>query len=169
LLLLFIHNPRFETDLYVADLYSTANLVINLTLKQGIVNALHFRSHSFHENLPRYFRCLFQLALKPTTTTSAGPPANTEVAESVLNRACVLARDTAQSATNQQPLYPDDELEWLATTAFNQAVDFYLASRDKDCQRWGQRAIELAGLMHDDQGTLAKLLREKFAGLRAAE
>jgi hypothetical protein len=106
----------------------------------------------------------------PQSTGSTSSPvsatSNTAVAELVLNRASILAHEMNQPpVADQQIFYPDDELEWLATTAFNQAVDSYLASRDQDSQRWGQKAIELSELMRDDKGALTRLLKDNFAKL----
>ncbi|KAL2219458.1 meiosis protein SPO22/ZIP4 like-domain-containing protein [Thermoascus aurantiacus ATCC 26904] len=123
-----------------------------------------FLSSLFRERLPRYLRCLFQLALTPTGAEPSTSITDTAVAESVLDQAYVLARDIRHSR-NQQPPYPDEELEWLAMMAFNQAVDFYLASADEDCRRWGRKAIELADLMQGDRGAVGRLLRGKFERL----
>jgi hypothetical protein len=61
--------------------------------------------------------------------------------------------------------YPEEELEWLSTTAFNRAVDFYLASDDVASKRWSQKALDLAELMQDN-GTLYRVLRGKFSCLK---
>lgn len=67
--------------------------------------------------------------------------------------------------------YPSEELEWLASTAFNRAVDFYLAGQDADCKCWVDRALELAALLagngRGSQGgrSLLDVLREKYEGL----
>ena len=45
--------------------------------------------------------------------------------------------------------YPEEELEWLATTTFNRAIDFYCASDEVACKRWAERALTLAGLFDD--------------------
>ena len=60
--------------------------------------------------------------------------------------------------------YPEEELEWVATTAFNQAVDFYCTSQDASCRQWAEKAVSLADL-NDDNGRLHRLLQEKFLGL----
>ncbi len=49
-------------------------------------------------------------------------------------------------------VYPPEELEWLATTAFNRAVDFYCASDDDGCKRWAEKALTLAGLLDQSAG-----------------
>ncbi|KAL8780846.1 MAG: hypothetical protein Q9194_000700 [Teloschistes cf. exilis] len=47
--------------------------------------------------------------------------------------------------------YPTEELEWVATTAFNRAVEFYSTSQDKTCRRWAEKAISLAELNNDGE------------------
>ena len=82
------------------------------------------------------------------------------MAEDVLDQAYSLARDGQHSSAS----YPEEELEWLATTAFNQAVDFYLASADAESRHWVQKALDLAGVMHD--GRLQQVLRSKAEELQ---
>ena len=44
-------------------------------------------------------------------------------------------------------------MEWLATTIFNRAIDFYCASDEVACKGWAERALTLAGLF-DDVGSI---------------
>lgn len=104
------------------------------------------------DRISRWLRCLFELALG----------SDVQVAEEVLEHACTLARDVPREKT---PGYPQEELEWLATTAFNRAIDFYLASDDISSKRWCGKALDLARLMSDD-GSLHGVLQEKFACLK---
>lgn len=60
--------------------------------------------------------------------------------------------------------YPAEELEWLATTTFNKAVDFYCASQNVECRRWAEKALSIADSMAD-RGALHELLQTKFMGL----
>lgn len=60
--------------------------------------------------------------------------------------------------------YPVEELDWIATTTFNRAVDFYCTSQDEACRRWAEKAISLATL-GDDGGQLHQLLQNKYLGL----
>lgn len=60
--------------------------------------------------------------------------------------------------------YPAEELEWLATTTFNKAVDFYCASQDVECRCWAEKALNIADSMADG-GVLHELLQSKFMGL----
>ena len=66
---------------------------------------------------------------------------------------------------DQIPAYPSEELEWLATTAFNRAVDFYSSSQDADCKRWAEIAIGIANFV-GDEGALRELFQTKYMGLR---
>lgn len=69
------------------------------------------------------------------------------------------------NSEEQKPApYPAEELEWIATTTFNRAVDFYCASQDDASRRWAEKAISLANLGNDD-GHLHKLLQNKYLGL----
>jgi hypothetical protein len=139
----------------------------NLTKPQDIICIFHsspspfFSAGAFHQKLPRYLRCLFQIALEAKDYS---------LAESVLHQAIVLARDgladtDTDTETDLPFVYPSDELKWLATMAFNRAVDLYLASADEDCQTWGEIALTLAGLIKDDGGALSRMLRQNYAKL----
>ena len=61
--------------------------------------------------------------------------------------------------------YPAEELEWLATTSFNRAVDFYCASQDDVCKRWAEMALAVANDIKDG-GQLHDLLQTKYLGLK---
>jgi len=61
---------------------------------------------------------------------------------------------------------PQEETEWMVTTAFNQAADWYGVGEDEKCKRWATTAIRLAHCLVDD-GRLERLLREKFESLKA--
>ncbi|RMJ26140.1 hypothetical protein PHISP_02985 [Aspergillus sp. HF37] len=132
-----------------------------------------------HKALPnqtallRYLRCLFQLALpSPSSSTlSRSPPqggseaddnTNASIAEAVLDQILALGR-RSRSHQGSGSEYPAEELEWLATTTFNRAVDFYRESEDADCRRWAGKAIEVAELV--DGGALGQLLRRNLGML----
>ncbi|GLA91221.1 hypothetical protein AtubIFM61612_005553 [Aspergillus tubingensis] len=108
------------------------------------------------QTLPRYIRCLFQLSLDA---------AEYQLAESILDQSLILAQERHAEAGNNSnpslPSYPEDEIRWLSTVAFNRAVDYYLAAADADCRRWAGKAISLADMAQDD-GALGRLLREKL-------
>lgn len=116
-------------------------IIINSIAQNGKINT---------SKLSRWIRCLFQLALD----------SNMKVAEEVLDQAYALARDRQSSSS----AYPEEELEWLATTAFNRAVDFYLESVDAESRRWVQKALDLAAMMRD--GGLKRVLKSKAEELQ---
>lgn len=60
--------------------------------------------------------------------------------------------------------YPTEELEWLATTAFNQAVDCYNERRYDECHTWADLATNLAHYASDG-GALERQCHEKRAKL----
>ncbi|PGH12790.1 hypothetical protein AJ79_04014 [Helicocarpus griseus UAMH5409] len=139
-------------------------------LQQIITNMIRCGQAKSVGKISRWIRCHFKLGLY----------SDVEMAESVLDQAYVFARDShahhqqneerekEQQESQTAPLpncYPEEELEWLSTTTFNRAVDFYAESNDEASRRWGQKAVDLAGLMHDG-GSLYRVLKEKFEGLR---
>lgn len=66
----------------------------------------------------------------------------------------------------QQPdRYPKTELEWLATSAFNRAIDYYVGDDDAKCRIWGEKAMTVAQWL-EDEGQLRDLLMGKFAALQ---
>lgn len=183
--------------LYELSRYETSYLTDRHGL---IIQAIICTNHkSFPgSTLPRYLRVLFQLTLSsspsPSSVSNSAPSFNsamnddntndnTTIAETVLDQILFLARkshSTIHSNTGQQspsntspgtsPPYPREELEWLASTTFNRAVDFYRVSADAECKRWAGKAIEVAELVdrgskrgsdHDGVG-LAGLLRGKL-------
>ncbi|BCS26477.1 uncharacterized protein APUU_51188S [Aspergillus puulaauensis] len=109
-------------------------------------------------HLPRHLRCLFSLSIHAEEYI---------LAESVLDQALILARDSPNSTRSTSTPYPKDELQWLATTAFNRAVEFFLVSADEECRRWAGKAIALAdSISGDDGGELGRLLRRNLARLQ---
>ncbi|KAL8987353.1 MAG: hypothetical protein Q9177_003426 [Variospora cf. flavescens] len=87
-----------------------------------------------------------------------------EVGPSDIGDQCVSSAKEVTLAKQKPGHYPAEELEWIATTAFNRAVDFYYASQDDACRRWAGKAISLANL-GDDHGQLHELLQNKYMGL----
>lgn len=60
--------------------------------------------------------------------------------------------------------YPPTELEWLATTAFNHAVDHYVQEKDDRCKLWAEKALQLAEWAEKGSG-LRSALMQKYSGL----
>lgn len=70
----------------------------------------------------------------------------------------------APAPQGQHP-FPPEELEWLVTVSFNQAVDAYNARRDDECNTWADLATNLAHYA-DDGGGLEKRVQESRMKLR---
>lgn len=115
-------------------------------------------TNGLNTHLPRHLRCLFSLSIQAEEYI---------LAESVLDQALILARESPNSTRSTSTPYPKDELQWLATTAFNRAVEFFLVSADEECRRWAGKAIALADLISGDDGCeLGRLLRRNLARLQ---
>ncbi|KAK2758343.1 hypothetical protein FQN54_004191 [Arachnomyces sp. PD_36] len=123
----------------------TTSLLLTHPISQIIIKSISQSTKTSNTKLSRWIRCLFQLSLD----------SNLKVSEEVLDTAYALARDQQSSSS----AYPEEELEWLSTTAFNKGVDFYLESADTESRRWVQMALDLARVMRD--GGLLRVLKAK--------
>ncbi|KAI9880696.1 MAG: hypothetical protein M1830_001329 [Pleopsidium flavum] len=143
-----------DPDVYgtLADitLCSEAPTPIMLSTLQKIVNVTWRLEGNSVTKLSRWIRCLFQIALT----------SDINIAEHLLDQIVNVAKDTK---VKPDP-YPREELEWLATTTFNRAVDYYCASDDGACRRWAEKALSIASL-NEDGGALHNTLQSKYSGL----
>ena len=57
--------------------------------------------------------------------------------------------------------YPGDELQWLATMAFNKAVDALLSNETGECSVWAEAALELARFAADNGALHAHLTQKR--------
>jgi hypothetical protein len=118
--------------------------------------------------LAKYMRCLFQVAISD----------NSEIAEQLLDQVHEHAEQASEVSrhcpyllyrlliipqTNQ--CYPTEELEWVATTAFNHAVDLYCGEKDEAAKNWAYKAVNVAHFCSDG-GALERLLQDKLVGLK---
>ncbi|KAL8812531.1 MAG: hypothetical protein Q9223_001013 [Gallowayella weberi] len=125
------------------------NEVVIATLQQ-IVNLVWLQDLGNIDRLARWIRCLLTLALS----------SNIEMAENLIDQVYSIVQSSKARTVN----YPAEELEWVATTTFNRAIDFYCAAQDGACRRWAEKAMGLAALMGDER-RLHRLLQDKFLGL----
>jgi len=125
----------------------------------------------------RWIRCIVQMILdrrppqqsQPTLNTDMDSRKDTSVDDTnlslvneVVAQALILARDAAahnksqaqwraqESKAEKTPTtksYPSEELEWLATSLFNLAVDLYVAERENLAKKWAEKALEVADLL----------------------
>lgn len=143
-LVLVIHSCVLKADLdgsYQAKILAVLQKIINLSWRHGSRDIT---------KLARWIRCLFQISLS--------------FDENISLQCLDQATNIAQKRQNEPNHYPASELEWLATTSFNRAVDFYCASDDANCKLWAEKALSLAAVA-EDKGALRDLLFEKYSGL----
>ncbi|KAK1761225.1 meiosis protein SPO22/ZIP4 like-domain-containing protein [Echria macrotheca] len=100
--------------------------------------------------LAKYTRCLFQATL----------PLDDGLAIRLLDEACSKARELREGDAS----WPEDELEWMATTAFNHAIDCYGVHEVERAKEWAARAINLAHYC-GDEGGLERTLQERYLRL----
>ena len=118
--------------------------------------------------LAKYMRCLFQVALSD----------NPLVAEQLLDQIYYVAEESSKVAvqirlgrlqslhyTQTDAPYPSEELEWVATRAFNHAVDLYCSDDDDGCRNWAGKALNIARFCPDN-GALERVLQTKLLGLK---
>lgn len=139
---------------------------------QQIINMTWQLNNGCIDKLSRWIRCLFSLALSET-----------DIAVQLLDQAVTIAEDARKVCDStcsrhdsvdltqvfspplqQSKLFPPEELEWLATTAFNRAIDFYCTSQDALCRLWVEKALALSNLC-EDGGALHEVLQQKYQGL----
>lgn len=122
--------------------------------------------------LARWIRCLFQMTLSISPDMALKCVVN---ASSIANRSstvqvwifCKLATLCHVLLTVSLQRYPKDELAWLATSAFNHAVDLYCAD-DKELSRsWAENALNLAMAIGQNTG-LHAALQAKLLRLQAS-
>ncbi|TVY49609.1 hypothetical protein LOCC1_G000373 [Lachnellula occidentalis] len=101
--------------------------------------------------LAKYMRCLFQIALSD----------NIEIAEQLLDQ----VQQHAHEAQDTDQPYPTAELDWIASKAFNHAVDLYCGGQDIACKNWASKALNIAHYCADN-GALERLFQTKYAGLK---
>lgn len=76
--------------------------------------------------------------------------------------------ESADKEPKQPDRYPATELEWMATSSFNRAIDYYVAENDEKCRLWAEKAMTVAQWLSDD-GQLRDLLMGKFAALQLSK
>ncbi|RAK93126.1 hypothetical protein BO79DRAFT_137540 [Aspergillus costaricaensis CBS 115574] len=156
-------NERLSSVFLDGILRSEGQLNAKVQAVKTLLRTLHASPSPFLDKstfiiqtLPRYIRCLFQLSVDA---------AEYQLAETILDQSLSLVQGRhAKAGKNDNlspPGYPEDEIRWLSTVAFNRAVDYYLAAADADCRRWAGKAISLADMAQDDGG-LGRLLRRKL-------
>lgn len=128
-------------------------VMVTINILKQLTNAAWTLSTLPITTLGRYYRCLFRLSLQLPSPSPVPLELLTQIA------------GLAEQAKESEIPYPDDELEYLSTTAFNKAVDYYCIEDDENCQSWANSAVEISGFINDG-GSLRGLLQERLVGLR---
>ncbi|KAF2258604.1 SPO22-domain-containing protein [Lojkania enalia] len=172
-LVLVIHSSVVKAN---ADVKYQAKL---LSVIQKIINLTWHQSNNDISKLSRWVRCLFRLALGFDETISLrclDQASQVAAARQGVSLADVLASIPSTLPPSSSPSksadfgvkgsdpYPAFELEYLATTSFNHAVDYYLANDVARCKAWAEKAFAVAQWA-DDRGQLRGLLMKKYSDL----
>ena len=101
----------------------------------------------------KWIRCMVQLIIDGAgkALVEEGDYLNLALLKSIVEETAQLVQTVA---------YPKEELEWLATTIFNLAVDLYVAEKDGAGQDLAARSLQFATAM-EDKG-LEGVLRDKM-------
>jgi hypothetical protein len=146
---------------------TTSDLLARIPgVMEKIINTC-WRNNKDITRLARWIRCLFQMTLDTDSVISLR----------CLDQASAIA---SKAATCHIPeAYPSEELEWLASTAFNHAVDLWFAGVEdqangqeegnEQARVWAEKALMLAGSVGgvgDGMQGLHKVLRDKWMKLK---
>ncbi|KAK3387485.1 meiosis protein SPO22/ZIP4 like-domain-containing protein [Podospora didyma] len=149
LLHILVDRPDARENGIIEELCVAFEAVLYSTLRK-IINEIWVLESFDAVKMAKYTRCLFQATL----------PLDDALAMKLLDEACSKARELRGA----QASWPEEELEWMATTAFNHAIDYYSARENDLAQQWATKAINLSHY-RDDEGSLERLLQEKFLRL----
>ncbi|KAK0634593.1 meiosis protein SPO22/ZIP4 like-domain-containing protein [Bombardia bombarda] len=122
-------------------LYSTMRKIVNEIWVLETFDAV---------KLAKYTRCLFQATL----------PLDDGLTMSLLDEACNKARELRENEGS----WPEEELEWMATTAFNHSIDCYGAHESERAKEWATKAMNLAHYCSDGGG-LERALQGRYMSL----
>ncbi|KAF2741108.1 SPO22-domain-containing protein [Polyplosphaeria fusca] len=146
---------------------------------QKIINQAWRSSNKDMAKLSRWLRCLFQLALtidedislKCLEHASQFAAARHGVSDTISAHEHVPDTPPPTSPLKSADMegkdsnhYPPTELEWLASTSFNQAVEYYLQENEEKCNTWADHALNVAQWA-DDGGRLRNALLERRKAL----
>ncbi|CAI6268821.1 unnamed protein product [Periconia digitata] len=175
-LVLIIHSNIVAADAsrkYQSMILSVLQKIINTTTRQNGNDV---------DKIARWIRCLFQLALpfdenvslrcvEQATTFAASRKDNNDIRPdsasslTVADLEILFADEMDQGP--RQTCYPATELEWLATTTFNHAVDYFVQENDAKCKEWAEKALALAAWAQGEG--LRHVLMDKYSQLTWTE
>ena len=153
----FQGTARWDTlaDLVMVIYDQTSRLAIDSSatakvpeLLQKIINATWSKDKDIFK-LARWLRFTFSIALSD---------ADGSISVKLVEQAAALARRGTEGRNDP---YPEDELQWLATTAFNKAVDLLAVENRQAADQWMEAALELARYAADNGSLHAQLTKTR--------
>jgi hypothetical protein len=153
----FQGTARWDTlaDLVMVIYDQTSRLEIDSSatakvpeLLQKIINETWSKDKDILK-LARWLRFTFSVGLGD---------ANGGISVKLVEQAAVLARRGTEMRNDP---YPEDELQWLATTAFNKAVDLLAVGDRQAADQWMEAALELARYAADNGSLHAQLTKTR--------
>lgn len=158
-------DSSFLTSPHRARILNVLQRIVNQTWQSGRASS----SDADIVHLARWIRCLFHLSISQTTDDANADTDDTTPLQCINQATSVISSIGILGATPiaNQNAYPQDEAEWLASKAFNRAIDFYCAGDDARCRLWAERAMGLARAVERGGGPvgLYGVLRERYEGL----
>ncbi|KAK4245326.1 meiosis protein SPO22/ZIP4 like-domain-containing protein [Corynascus novoguineensis] len=148
LLNLLAERPGVDPDTVVNHLCEAFEAVLYATMRK-IIDEIWVLERFDAVKMAKYTRCLFQATL----------PLDDGLALQLLDEACSKAKGLRET----QATWPEEELEWMATTSFNRAIDCCSVHQAERAREWAAKAINLAHFCSD--GKLVKILQNKRARL----
>lgn len=118
--------------------------------------------------LSRWLRVALLLLLEPASSPVAGGATErARKADAILSQSLDLAQKyPPDQDQDDHILYPAEEVEWLATTTFNRAIDAYCVSEEEKAQHLANIAVDFAECLAGfDGGTLREALIARRSGL----
>jgi hypothetical protein len=153
-----------------------------------IINAIREQPDYDVLRAARWIRCVTQMVLDSKSRLQAidhlieeleeQQEESLDIVEAIVDEALTLARYSSsdnhrpgqppRDQRNSTKCYPSDELHWLSAALFNLAVDFYIAEKRAEAEKWTVKAAELADILGrnrredgGDEGALSTQLRER--------
>ncbi|KAK5112103.1 hypothetical protein LTR62_004445 [Meristemomyces frigidus] len=148
-LMLIIHQHASTTANTSNDDQDTLSTALIRELLQKSINETWKRSKSMPQ-MARWLRLTFSIHLED---------GDEEFALKIVQQTATVARSGYEGKTTEP--YPEDELAWLAGSAFNKAIDILVSERVEKAQEWIEGALEVARYASDNGALHASLTEKK--------
>jgi hypothetical protein len=143
-IVIIIHD---QLDAHARD--STVYTLIRDVLQRAVDDS--WRAHYDLAKIARWLRFTFTLCIAHTQS---------DFSHTLLLQAVKMAESGRLPGKDEKEIYPDAELQWLATKSFNHAVDLTVGGEGEAAVKWMEGALDLARYARDE-GALHALFTEK--------